>query len=395
MKGLLSFLRRKRRADLEGGLPQGSGDAQALTTADHIKDPGDAPALTAANHIKASGDALPLTAADHIGKFFAPADRLSPAADSLDGDGGKKTVKAKILGFILRIFQDHVGAYAASAAFFLIMSFIPFVLLVVTLLRYTPLTVEFLQELIAATVPENIQGILMDIIQDLYSRSAAVVPLSALMALWSSGKGLQAITNGLNTIYHVKETRNWLANRIISVGYMVLLLIALIFSLIFMLLGKQIGRALASVSPVLSMVLQLRNVLKWLLYFPTFFVIFLILYRFLPNRRASFRSQIPGALITSFGWAIFSVFFSLYFNLFPNAKSAYGNLTAVLIIMVWLYFLMNTMLYGALINTYFEKELKVATRTVQERIREHRESKKSLRRMSQEESSKKYRFQKR
>ena len=43
---------------------------------------------------------------------------------------GKKTDKSTvglILGFVKRMQEDHIGAYAAQAAYFLIMSFIPFV----------------------------------------------------------------------------------------------------------------------------------------------------------------------------------------------------------------------------------------------------------------------------
>lgn len=40
-----------------------------------------------------------------------------------------------------RLNEDHVGAYAAQSAYFILLSFIiPFVLLVVTLVKYTPLT---------------------------------------------------------------------------------------------------------------------------------------------------------------------------------------------------------------------------------------------------------------
>ena len=44
-----------------------------------------------------------------------------------------------------RLNEDHVGAYAAQSAYFILLSFIPFVLLVVTLVKYTPLTREMLQ----------------------------------------------------------------------------------------------------------------------------------------------------------------------------------------------------------------------------------------------------------
>ena len=66
------------------------------------------------------------------------------------------------------------------------------------------------------------------------------MPLSALMALWASGKGMQAITNGLNTIYHVKETRNWLMTRIYSAFYMLLFVLAIIVTLLALVLGNRI-----------------------------------------------------------------------------------------------------------------------------------------------------------
>ena len=44
-----------------------------------------------------------------------------------------------IRGFMKRLNEDHVGAYAAQSAYFILLSFIPFVLLVVTLVKYTPL----------------------------------------------------------------------------------------------------------------------------------------------------------------------------------------------------------------------------------------------------------------
>ena len=41
-----------------------------------------------------------------------------------------------ILGFMDRIKTDHIGAYAAQAAYFLIMSFIPFVLVLTALVQH-------------------------------------------------------------------------------------------------------------------------------------------------------------------------------------------------------------------------------------------------------------------
>ena len=137
-----------------------------------------------------------------------------------------QSVTGLLFGFMERVSGDHVGAYATQAAYFLIMSFIPCILFLTTLVRYTPLTYNVVRDAIVAFIPENLQSFVLGIVVDVYKRSTAIVPLSAIVALWSAGKGMQSIINGLNTIYHVKETRNWLLTRIYAVFYTLSLVIA-------------------------------------------------------------------------------------------------------------------------------------------------------------------------
>ena len=261
-----------------------------------------------------------------------------------------------ILGFMDRIKTDHIGAYAAQAAYFLIMSFIPFVLVLTALVQYTPLTYRMLRQAVIGFVPTNLQDFVLSIIAEVFTRSAAVVPISALFALWSSGKGMQSLIAGLNVIYHVKETRNWLTNRLYSMLYMFLFVIAIIISLLLLVMGNRIHSALVIYAPFLSA--------KTFLVFVVLFLVFLVLYRYLPNRKASLKSQVPGAFIIAVAWSLFSYFFSLYFTFFPNFSNMYGSLSALIMVMLWLYCCMNLLLYGAEINAYFENQFRQAQRTV-------------------------------
>ena len=111
------------------------------------------------------------------------------------------------------------------------------------------------------------------------------------------------------------------------------------------LLGKMLGRLLSA---------------KTFLVFVVLFLVFLVLYRYLPNRKASLKSQVPGAFIIAVAWSLFSYFFSLYFTFFPNFSNMYGSLSALIMVMLWLYVCMNLLLYGAEINAYFEKEFRQA-----------------------------------
>ena len=253
----------------------------------------------------------------------------------------KKSVVSLLLGFMDRVSGDHVGAYATQAAYFLILSFIPCILFLTTLVRYTPITYNMVRDAIVAFVPENIQSFVLGIVVDVYKRSTAIVPISALVALWSAGKGIQSLINGLNTIYHVKETRNWLITRIYAVFYTFSLVVALIICLLMLVLGNRIQELAAMYVPFVGKVLARILGARTELVFAVLFLVFLLLYKVLPNRKATLKSQVPGALIIAVAWSIFSYGFSFYFEIFPGFSNMYGNLTTIIMVMIWLYFCMN------------------------------------------------------
>lgn len=287
----------------------------------------------------------------------------------------KQSVIQLLVGFMDRISSDHVSAYAAQAAYFLILSFIPFVLFLTTFIRYTPLTYNLVRDAIIGFVPNNLQSFLLGILGDVYMRSSAIAPITAVIALWSAGKGMQSIANGLNTIYHVKETRNWLITRIYSVVYTMLFVISLVVSLTLLVLGTRIQAAIAKHFPFIGDILGRIIGARTLLVFAVLFLVFLFLYKVLPNRKATFKSQIPGAFITAVAWSVFSYGFSIYFELVPNFSNMYGNLAAIIMVMLWLYGCMNLVLYGAETNAYFEKQFRMAQASVREMISRDRETK--------------------
>ena len=305
---------------------------------------------------------------------------------------GKKKEKGAFhlaLGFMERMRMDHISAYAAQTAYFLIMSFIPFVLFLTAIVQYTPLTYREVRQAIVGVVPENLQGFVLNIVAEVFSKSAAVLPISALMALWSSGKGMQALINGLNTIYHVRETRNWLINRIYSMFYMLLFVLALIASLLLLVMGSRIHMLISDYIPFLGNIIGRILNAKTFLVFVMQFLVFLVLYRYLPNRKASLKSQVPGAFFTAAAWSAFSYLFSLYFTFFPDFSIMYGSLSTLILVMVWLYFCMNLLLYGAEVNAYFEKQFRQAKMSVGQLIsRKEHEWKQNFQKRKEEKKEK-------
>ncbi|MBR2528120.1 MAG: YihY/virulence factor BrkB family protein [Blautia sp.] len=277
-------------------------------------------------------------------------------------------VKESAFSFLRRIQDDHLTAYAAEAAYFFILSFFPFLIFLTTLIRYTDLTYNMLSSTIRSIIPPDFQGFVMELVSEIYNRNSVVLPISAVFVLWSAGKAIQSLINGLNTIYHVKETRNWLINRINAVFYTMIFSVAITSSLVLLVLGNRIKDSISRYLPPWAYriwhVLGGRSIVVGIV----LFFLFVFLYHALPNRPATFTSQMPGAAIIAVSWSVFSFVFSMYFTFFPSLLNMYGSLTALILLMLWLYFLMNFVLIGAAINAHFEAQFRVAHETIRERI---------------------------
>ena len=80
--------------------------------------------------------------------------------------------------------------------------------------------------------PKTVTPFLISIINEVYSQSKAMIPVTILVALWSAGRGVLAITSGLNCIYQSKETRNYFYLRLRASVYTVLFLLVIISCLL-------------------------------------------------------------------------------------------------------------------------------------------------------------------
>ena len=263
-----------------------------------------------------------------------------------------------IRGFLRRFNEDHVGAYAAQSAYFILLSFIPFVLLLVTLVQYTPLTQEIVTTALVRIVPEEFSSFVEGVVREIFGKSPAYVPLSAVIALWSAGKGVNALTNGLNCVYRVEETRGYLINRLRSTVYTLIFVVAVVLTLILLVFGNQIQAGIAARFPMIAKVTSFIIGMRTFITLVFLGLVFLLIYKFVPNRRASFKSQIPGAMVSAVAWSLFSLAFSVYIDFTPGSINMYGSLTTLVLIMLWLYFCMWILLIGAEINSYFEDKLR-------------------------------------
>ena len=252
-----------------------------------------------------------------------------------------------------RVAGLHIPVYAANACYFIVLAVFPALLLLLGLLQYTPLEVERLGEMLQGVLPEVLLEPAEELILLTYDNaSGAALGLSAFTALWSASRGIYGLLTGLNAIYDVREDRGYIRTRLISVVYTFAFLLVLLLTLGLHVFGTGLLRLLQSASsPFLGFLLNLVDLRFFLLLFVQT-SIFTLMFMVLPNRPNRFWDSLPGALLASLGWLIFSDLYSIYVERFAGLTSVYGSVYAVALSMLWLYCCVSIMFYGGALNRY-------------------------------------------
>lgn len=252
--------------------------------------------------------------------------------------------------------QLRVQLYAANASYFIVMAVFPSLLLLLGLLRYTPLEVERLGEMLTGILPEAfLEGAEEWILTTYDKLSGTVLGLSAAAALWSAGRGMHGVLTGLNAIYGVEEDRGYFRTRLISAAYMLAFLLVLLLTLALHVFGTGLLGLLRRAShPFWRFLLECIDLRFFLLLFLQT-MIFTAMFMVLPNGTYRFRESVPGALLASCGWLIFSNLFSYYVEHFAGLTSIYGSVYALALGMLWLYCCMSIVFYGGVLNVLLRK----------------------------------------
>ena len=275
----------------------------------------------------------------------------------------KKYIK-RAMALSNRIGWNHTGAYAAQSAYFFILSLIPIILLLLTIVQYTPVTKADVMTAMVMVFPEkNMQDFIIGIVNQVYNQSRTVIPVTAVVALWSAGKGVLAMSNGLNYSYEIRETRNYVFMRIRASVYTILFIIAIVLGLVLSVFGNSISLFINTRFPFMKETTESILEMRTFITFAILLGFSLMIYRFLPNHKVRVREQIPGAVFTAVGWQVISFIFSMYLTIFQGFSGLYGSMTAIILVMLWLYFCMYAILLGGLLNCIWQENKKKSGET--------------------------------
>ena len=210
-------------------------------------------------------------------------------------------IREKINELSKNMKEDHISESSAQCAYYTILSFIPFIMLVITLIQYTGVEPQTLFDVISKIIPSSMSEMILGIVQEVYSKSIGTISISVIFTIWAAGKGLYALTKGLQIVYNTddKEETSYLYTRV-------------------------------------------KAVIET--------IVFILLYKFMPKHKMALKTQVYGAIFGAIALNVISFVFSRYLTIFKGFSITYGSLTTVMLIMMWTYSCFYALFLGAELN---------------------------------------------
>ena len=202
--------------------------------------------------------------------------------------------------------RRRITTYSAACAYYLFMSLIPMVMLLVSVIQYTPLTQDVILEAISDYVPDQLYTIIESIISSIYSGGRVALTVSILLTIWSAAASMKALMRGMDSVYDAERHEDFFVFSLRACIYMVILVLVLLLSFFVMVYGGEILQLLYDVLPHGGAIDWLFGILRYMRYVIVLAVLALVFsftYWRMPARRLRYKAQWQGAGVCAGSWA--------------------------------------------------------------------------------------------
>lgn len=256
-----------------------------------------------------------------------------------------------VKNLVFRFQDDEVLALASQLAYSLIFSFFPFLIFLMTLVGYSPISsgevLSGLNRILPYATLELIKNTIVEVVE---TKNGHLLSLSLIITLWTSAGGFNAVIRGLNKAYDEAEHRSIFKVQLIAILCTIGVALVIIITILLLVFGQTLGRLLA-IRLGLSYQFQVTwNVVRYIIILLSTIFIFAALYHYTPCRRLTWGEVIPGAIFSTMGLVLVSMGFAFYVNNFGNYSRIYGSIGAVIILLTWLFLLAIIIIMGGEIN---------------------------------------------
>lgn len=261
-----------------------------------------------------------------------------------------------------QVSENNISIISAGVAFYSFLAIFPAIAAMVSIygLAMNPESIQAQLSIIYGMMPREAYEILKTQLENLVNTSESALGwsmiISILLSIWSANKGTKSLFTGINIAYNVKNERGFLKQNaltlIFTFGAVCLLIISMVLIVAFPVLVERIG-----VPVYLETIIGYG---RWILLGLLLIWFLGEAYKYAPVKKApNFKWVAPGAILATFFWLLASWAFSFYASNFGSYGEVYGSISAVVVLLLWLFITSFIILIGA----EFNSEIEIYTRS--------------------------------
>jgi membrane protein len=257
---------------------------------------------------------------------------------------------------MIQTFSKAEGALlSGSMAYYTFLSLLPLLMVAAFVIATFASPEPEAQAAVAEALNQAFPGVGTDVFQDVIDQvvaNSAALGVFGLLSVAYAGSGfVGSMTACMNRMWQVPSGRNPVGQKIVNILIVMMLGTVLLGSAlltIWVSATAQRTLELEATSPVISMIEELAG--------PTSMgIVLLLLYRFLPARKQSWLRQVPGAVFGAVGFYVLKRAFDFWANQSAGVGALPRSLVSVTLLLVWLGFFGQLILYGAALNVVLDR----------------------------------------
>ena len=240
--------------------------------------------------------------------------------------------------------RKDIGLFAASGAYYLLLSIGPLTALLLAALPYTAVTEQEFLEALSPVTPGALGQLMHAVAADIYAAPKAALGVSMAAELWSAGKLLSSVVRGVEALSGV-GSGGYLRRRLLGAGYTLILIAFILGNLMLLLFGERLAGAAERLFPGTEAAGRAVLALRPVILLAGLSAVNALLYRCPPGKQRT----LPGAAAAAAAWLLFTRAYSFFLGKF-GLFGIYGSIAAVLVTLYWSYCSLYILYLGAWLN---------------------------------------------
>lgn len=242
----------------------------------------------------------------------------------------------------MRILPGHLS-------YFLVMSIMPLMTLISFITSFFHFSITEFTGFLFQFLPTEVSNLILP----LFTNSNMSLNLIWMfVGFYIVSNGMHSIILVSNTLYK-SEDENPIKMRIRALLLTIILIVLFLFTLIILAFGNMIVRFILSFSLFETVNEYLYLLFVYLKYPVAFLIIYIfikLLYTLSPEKRIRSKYVTKGAIFTTLGWIVITSLYSYYANNIAHYDLFYGNISNLVVLLIWIYSISYVFVIGIGIN---------------------------------------------